>query len=287
MAVLAAHDALALGASATGVVERPHGRAQQAFNRYEARIKEVRLLTASPLRVMRDFYCDTIGLELADESDASITLSAGVSQLTFLKADPASIQGNGGRDNGHPMYHFAFNIPQNQIRAARDWQRERTELVPTPAHMRDPAYPDDVRHFVNWNAHSVFFFDPAFNIVEYIARHDLANDAPDAAAFSARSLECISEIGFVTAPEGREAALNLLRERLGLHEYPRGSTPFAMGDQRGLLLVLANKGNLWGDNTPTPVRWEIFETHAIVRGKTAATHMFDGLPYRVQVASAE
>jgi hypothetical protein len=44
-----------------------------------------------------------------------------------------------------------------------------------PARLRDPAYPDDLVDFRHWNAQSVFFFDPAGTIVEYIAGHDLQN----------------------------------------------------------------------------------------------------------------
>ena len=75
----------------------------------------------------------------------------------------------------------------------------------------------------------------------------------------------------------------LLRDKLGLHEYPRGADPWAMGDEHGLLLCLARKGQTWGEHTPTSVRWDVFPTEATVAGPADGHFAFDGFPYRVQV----
>jgi len=273
-AVLVAHQAL------PAVVGRP----KRAAGDDEPLIRALRLLTAAPLPALRRFYHERIGFPVLAEQADEIVFAAGTTRLTFVQAQPEQIRGDGGRGNGEPFYHFAFNIPQNKILAARAWQLERTQLVPTPENLRDPAYPNDVRHFRNWNAHSVFFFDPAFNIVEYIARHDLPNDAPDPARFSTADILYASEIGYVFAPEQQAAATRMLNERLGLGTYPAGATPWwAMGNERGLLLCLARKGEIWGENTSTPVRWDVFPTEATIRGKESGLHAFDGFPYQVRV----
>ncbi len=275
-AVLLAHQTLP-GVSAAGPADRAPGVD-------EPLIRGLRLLTAAPLPAMRRFYHERIGFPVLEESADEIAFAAGTTRLAFVRATPEQIRGDGGRGNGEPFYHFAFNIPQNKIRAARVWQLERTPLVPTPENLRDPAYPNDVRHFRNWNAHSVFFFDPAFNIVEYIARHDLRNDAPDPDRFSTGDILYASEIGYVFEPEQQGAATQMLHETLGLGVYPVGATPaWAMGDERGLLLCLARKGELWGENTSTPVKWDVFPTDATVRGKASGLHAFDGFPYQVRV----
>ena len=46
-------------------------------------------------------------------------------------------------------------------------------------------YEDDIANFVNWHAKSVYFFDPAGNIVELIARFDLDNKTSE--TFSSRN----------------------------------------------------------------------------------------------------
>ena len=158
---------------------------------------------------------------------------------------------------------------------------KRTALVPTPPQLLDPQFPGDVRHFAKWNAHSIFFFDPAFNIVEYIARHELSNTAPDPDAFSVEDLLYASEIGLVVDRREREAIARKVGEHFGLPEYPRGATPWAMGDAHGLLLLLGNLGDVWGDNSPTPVRWGIFPTDVVLQGSSAPADLWDELPYRI------
>lgn len=272
------------------------------------RIRRVRLLTAVPLAKMREFYHDRIGFPVVEETNAAITFAAGATKLTFAGARPDQIKGNGGRGNGEPMYHFAFNIPRNRILAARKWQLERTPLIDPRPGLREPGVPDEIWHFRHWNARSIFFFDPAWNIVEYIARHELpdapgpdrgdprdsrdagvnksgngASDTPAAAAFSTADILYASEIGFVVDRPRLPAATRMLRETLGLHEYPRGADPWAMGDARGLLLCLARIGEQWGEHTPTPVNWGVFQTECTVAGTKAGQYSFDGFPYKVRV----
>lgn len=114
-----------------------------------ARIARLRLETAAPLSQMGEFYGRLLGLDVLDEGSAGLSIEAGESQIHFVPAESGGVAA--------PFYHFAFNIPQNKLLAAREWQRQRTPLIAPDAGLRDPRFPDDVVHFVNWNAHSVFF----------------------------------------------------------------------------------------------------------------------------------
>lgn len=279
-AFLAAHAALSGGAS--GAMTRSARRpAPMERTGDEPLIRGVELLTGAPLAAMRGFYHEKIGFPIAEETDDRLgfDVGGGVSSLTFVKAKPEEVRGDTGRGAGEPMYHFAFNIPHNALRAARDWQAARSALIEPRAGLRDPAYPPEVWHFRHWDAHSVFFFDPAFNIVEYIGRHTLRNGSTDPASFAVRDIRCISEIGFVVEDAAPAAAM--LREKLGLTEYPRGATPWAMGDERGLLLCLPRLGQMWGEHTATPVKWGVFPTRASVRSANAGGVDFEGLPYTI------
>ena len=246
------------------------------------RILGVRLLTAAPLPAMRDFYRGKIGFPVVDESEREITFAAGASRLTFVKASPDQIRGTAGRGSGEPMYHFAFNIHRDRIRAARAWQLERTPLVDPRPDLREPGWPDEIWHFRHWNAQSIFFFDPAFNIVEYIARHELP-DAGDG-KFSVADILYASEIGYVVDRARLPRATGLLREKLGLAEYPLGADPWAMGDARGLLLCLARLGDKWGEQSSTPVTWGVFPTECTVAGASPGPIELEGFPYLVRVA---
>jgi len=220
----------------------------------EPRITGLRLRTAAPLSQMRDFYHRLLGLEILDETADAVTVAAGRTQMTF-------VSGGSAPPDETPFYHLAFQIPENKIRAARDWQRERTPLVPPDAErLLDPAYPEDVVHFAHWNAHAVFFRDPAGNLLEHIARHDLDNAAPG--PFTSGDVLSVSEIALVVENVGAAAAE--LGKALGLSTYGATSDQFVpLGDEHGLLLVFGRGRNLgFGEGRPAGV----FPTRVRIRG---------------------
>jgi hypothetical protein len=232
------------------------------------RILRLELQTAAPLTRMRDFYHRSLGLPVLPGPRDRLTVQAGRTRLTFVPA---------GR--GRPFYHFAFNIPENKIRAARDWQRERTPLLPIPARLRAPGYPDDVVDYRHWNAHSVFFFDPAGNVVEYIARHDLRNAAPG--PFGSADILYASEIAFVV--DDVTATTARLREVVGVAQYRGGSDQFrALGDECGLLLVM-RRGRVISFDAPERKAVDVFPTRAWVRGARRKAHAVPGFPYQISV----
>lgn len=214
------------------------GRRAVSGRRTSPLIREIRLATAAPLSELAAFYGGSLGLRIDARTATSLTILAGASRITFT---PTSSE----RDS--PFYHFAFNIPENKLRAARDWQRERTPLIEIPTQLRDDRYPDDVVHFRNWNAHSVFFLDPAGNVVEHIARHDLANGR--AGAFGPEDLLCVSEIAFAT--DDVTGLADEIRTRFELPRYRSASDVVtALGDEHGLLLVFRRGRNLGFESKP-------------------------------------
>lgn len=289
-AFLLAHEALARPAAAaappaSGEPGPPEpAAAPETDALLEPRIRGLRLLTAVPLATMRGFYRGTIGFPVLDERDGEITFAAGATRLTFVEARPDQIRGDGGRGSGEPMYHFAFNVPRNRILAARAWQLGRTPLVDPRPGLREPGWPDEVWHFRHWNARSIFFFDPAFNIVEYIARHELPDAAGADGSFTVADILYASEIGYVVDRPRLAGATGMLRDELGLDEYPRGADPWAMGDARGLLLCLSRLGESWGEQSPTPVKWGVFPTECTIAGASPRRLQLDGFPYVVHVA---
>jgi hypothetical protein len=271
VALLVAHDVLAEDPPPS----RPVGSADRdpAPRPGEHRIRGIELLTAAPLPTLKRFYADGIGFRVLEESDRTLAFAAGATRLAFTRVA-----------TGEPFYHFAFNVPPHKLRAAREWQLARSSLVPPREGLREPGWPDDVWHFRHWNAQSIFFFDPAFNIVEYIARSELASDGAGDGTFTTADILYASEIGYVFDEAGRDRAARSIHERLGLSAYPRGTEPWwAMGDERGLVLCLARKGELWGETTPTPVRWGEFPTECTVRGREPGVIEIDGAPYRIRV----
>ena len=235
-----------------------------------ARILSLTLLTCAPLAKMKEFYHHVLGLPVLKETSDRLTIVAGETPITFERAEPAA---------GEPFYHFAFNIPENKIVAARTWQKERTPLLPIPAHLRDPAYPHDVVDYRHWNAHSIFFFDPAGNVVEYIARHDLKNGAPG--PFRSQEVLYVSEIGLIV--DNVAAAVSKLKDVVGLRQYKGGSDQFpALGDEHGLLLVI-KRGRVLSFDAAEKKAAAVFRTEAAVRGVKQTKYSFPDFPYEVMV----
>lgn len=184
-------------------------------------------LPAADLPGLRRFYAETLGLQLASATLGSVSLRVGASRLTFEQG-PAS----------HP-YHFAFGLPAARFRAAKTWLASRRALILDRAGRDEFEFPD-------WNARSVYFYDPAGNIVEFIARPgDLAADGEP---FTPSDLTGVCEAGL--AVPDVPAAVSRLTGELGLRAYGgTGSETFmAVGDESGQLIVV-RRGREWYPDT--------------------------------------
>ena len=192
---------------------------------------------------MMKFYRETLELPAAQAGNA-LKVTAGETVLEFTPAEAES----------RPYYHFAFNIPHNTLDAAIKWIQPRVPLIKR-------ADGSVVFHFPAWDAHAIYFLDPAGNIVEFIARHTLKNDAADAESFGPKDLLCASEIG-VVAPDVTQAA-EKLGAAAGVERYHGGDEQFAaMGDEHGLFIVVKT-GRRWFSSDRHA---EVFPAEAVARG---------------------
>lgn len=207
-------------------------------------IQSITLQTNQSISDMKDFYHRLLGFPVMEATDKRLMLQTGLSTLSFEKNLDSTVR---------PFYHFAFNIPENLMDQAFEWQRRKTEIV----HPGVDGPIDEITHFASWNAHSIFFLDPAGNLVEYIARHDLNNASER--DFSIDQILYISEIGFVE--EDIHQAGKDLMSSLGVTEY-RPSTPgfWPIGDEHGLLLMIA-KGRFWRANPGQINESAVFKTN--------------------------
>lgn len=220
-------------------------------------ILELQLL-APDLPAQRDFYRRTLGLAIIEESARHLVVQAGETRLIFLQSRA---------EDGRPMYHFAFNIPENKLDLARRWLGKRTPVI-----VKDGR---QVFHFPTWNAHSIYFYDPAGHLLELIARHDLANATPG--PFTEREILYASEIGLVVDDVEREVAA--LHSAMGLAAYRPGSPELVpVGDEHRLLIVVP-RGRRWMGATPASV----YPTVARLAGETAARYTVAGFPYELSL----
>ena len=235
-----------------------------------ARILHLDLETGSSLAELKKFYITTIGLSLIDEHTDNFTFKAGGTFIRFTKTNDAT-----------PFYHFAFNIPENKILKAREWQLKRTALSATPSQLIDEKYPKDVRHFQHWNAHSVFFWDPSGNLVEYIARHELRNSAEG--EFTSKDILCASEIAFIVNDADNIA--DEIKSSFNLNQYKGGDANFrAIGDENGLLLII-KKGRVWESHTDISKTPDTIKTSVTIKAEKNKRWVNDNYPFEINVKS--
>lgn len=181
------------------------------------RLLQLELQTAAPA-ALTAFYRDMLQLPVQLQPDHSVVVPIGGSTIRFQPTE-----------QGEPVYHFAFNIPENKIDGALEWLRPRAQLIP---HFKTGALIID---WPFWHAHSVYFLDPAGNILEVIARHQLNNAA--SGDFTGHDLLNVSEIGLVVPDP--HATIALLAQAFDLPTRSLLEDFGAVGDDHGLFIVSA------------------------------------------------
>ncbi|MEP6583923.1 MAG: hypothetical protein ABJA90_06640 [Ginsengibacter sp.] len=190
-------------------------------------LKEIRLHTKH-LSALYTFYKQVMELPVVYLEDDTLSIGIGQSTLIFREAD----------DNSNPFYHYAFNIPPGKFDEAIQWIQGRVPLL----WLED--YKSNVADFVNWNAKSVYFLDPAGNILELIARFDLNDISTE--VFSSKQLRNISEIGLVFPEESFDKDVNSLLNKYELGYFikqPALKHFRAIGNDEGLFIAVIENRN--------------------------------------------
>lgn len=216
---------------------------------------EVELCTPR-LNEQKEFYSDTLGMQTDFNTPVSFTAHAGATLLKFTESNLQEA----------PYYHFAFNIPENQLNDAIKWLGNRVKLIEYEG--------SPVIDFPNWNAHSVYFYDPAGNIVELIARHNLKNSSNE--PFSAASLLSISEIGLPV--ESVKDFINLAEDKLNERLWWGNHEAFAaIGNEEGLLIAVTTERNWF----PTEKPCNIFPVKLKIEKKDPLFEILEYIPYKI------
>jgi hypothetical protein len=190
-------------------------------------------LLTSDLPVQKDFYANVLELPVT-LSPAGLEVKAGKTDLLFTQAAP----------HFDGAYHFAFNIPENQFRSAKDWISSRVPLL------RDENGKDQFES-ESWNSDPVYFKDPAGNVLEFIARHNLKNSVEG--DFDSKQILQVSEIGLPS--EDVLGLANELCTRLNLTVFKQqpNETFTPVGDDNGLF-ILPIKDRIWIPNSGVPAK---------------------------------
>lgn len=181
-------------------------------------------LDTRKLDELTHFYGDVLGFTVRISTDQRMSIQVGTTSLSFNSASTASAS----------TYHFAFDVPEDQLDDAKAWLEPKVEPI-------NDESGNDTFHFEDWDAHSLYFYDPGGNIVELIARHALPNAS--GVPFSAASIVNVSEIGVVV--DDVESQVVELQKATGVIPYRQAVHPefTPLGDEAGLLIMVKrNRG---------------------------------------------
>lgn len=208
-------------------------------------------LYTTHIESLHRFYAQTLGFRCHLEP-GRLLIRAGKTELIFTENDQDC------------YYHFAFNIPSNKIRECLEWLAPQNTVLP---HEGDVIVP-----FPAWNAEAIYTLDRGGNIIEFIARQDIA--ASNDPGFSvARDVLNVSEIGcpVESIPEFQKAIAET-----HVSVYSGGSKYFcAMGDAEGLFIVIDAGKKTW---MPTEIEAKAFPFTVWFEQDHSSIEMyFDGL----------
>ena len=191
-------------------------------------IRSLRMVCNS-LPGMEAFYEKVMELPVKRIDQKSILVHAGTTEMIFYE----------DQSYKNPIYHFAFNIPENKIEESLQWLKKKNIAI------SPNGQGGEIFDFRNWNAHSVYWRDPAGNILEFIARHNLSNSS--SRKFSSADFLYASEIGLVVddVPSMRVEIKNQL-DLNPFHGYAENFT--AIGNEYNLI-ILVSKNRPWMGST--------------------------------------
>jgi hypothetical protein len=214
-------------------------------------------LPASDLPAQHDFYANTLELPVT-LTPAGLEVKAGKTDILFTQA-LSDFEG---------AYHFAFNIPENQFHAAKEWITSRVSLL------RDETGKDEFES-ESWNSNSVYFKDSAGNVLEFIARHNLKNAVEG--DFDGDQILNVSEIGLPS--EDVVEFANELCARLKLFTFKQGPNEIftPIGDDNGLF-ILPIKDRIWIPNSGVPAKLLSVKVKGTAAGKEWEVR---GYPYEI------
>ncbi len=169
------------------------------------------------------FYIDILGLIPEVKNPHALSIRAGESILEFKKSDRAD------------HYHFAFNVSFDDLETTLE---ELKDSGINPISFSG----SEIIEFPNWKARSIYFYDPAGNIVEYIGRQEV-NPPFAKKPFS------ISEVGL--ALDEIAPVVAKIQTTIPIKKYDGNGLSFAaLGDPEGLIILSGTNRNWYPTDRP-------------------------------------
>jgi len=214
-------------------------------------------LPAKDLQAQMDFYKNVLELPVK-LSFGRLEVQTGKTILVFTQA----------QSDFDGAYHFAFNIPENQFHASKEWLARRALIL------HDQSSKEEFES-ESWNSHSLYFKDAAGNILEFIARHHLTNAVER--EFDSSQILNVSEIGLPSEDVITFADELCTCLDLSVFKQEPGATFTPVGDDNGLF-ILPIKNRIWMPDSGVPAKLLPVKVHGEANGKPWEVR---GVPYEI------
>jgi len=224
-------------------------------------------LVCNQLDEQENFYTKILELTVQRINDKSIKVQAGTTEIIFYE-NSSYID---------PVYHFAFNIPENKLEDAIAWLKKKNVTLAKTSNG------SEIFDFKNWNAHSIYWQDAAGNVLEFIARHNLPTTS--STKFSRESILYASEIGLVVDDVALE--IKNIRNNLDLETFKVHTDNFAaIGNEYNLLIVVQKNRPWLGGSANIPA--QPFPVVSYLQsGNKKADMNFTGYPFSLTTDKAQ
>lgn len=199
-------------------------------------LNTIEILT-NDLNATKHFYENVLELPVTMVNDSTMRVKIGASTLRFIEC----------LKNEKPIYHLAFNIPNNKLDEVINWCESKIQLLKKD----DGAC---ITNFESWNANAVYFYDNNGNVLEFIARKDLNNSVQE--PFSSKQILNISEIGIVAANPLALGKQFIQDYELQFFKKNKNSKVFTvLGDDDGLLIIVIPNRDWYSTQIPAKSNW--------------------------------
>lgn len=222
-------------------------------------------LETADLNTLSAFYTKTLGFSGKQNSLSAYELHIHDTRLVF------------GQGQEQPPYHFALHIPGGIEQVALRWLEERTEVL--------EYHGEKIQDFRGWNAKSLYFTDPASNVVEFIARPGIADNVVE---FGPAAVAGLAEVGLAT--QNIKEIFERLESQLGMDIYDGDFEEFcAIGNDDALIICVDQDKKTW---FPTSIPAEPAEfalqtdQGAVILYKDLKLHVYKSLDDALSIAEA-
>jgi catechol 2,3-dioxygenase-like lactoylglutathione lyase family enzyme len=225
-------------------------------------------LATTCISKIKQFYIDNLGFSLQAQSTDTFTMLAGSTNITFISANTEQ----------DPYYHIAMNIPKNKLPEAKKWLLQKgCQLLPTTTIENAGIHADgDTVFFDAVNAESIYFNDPAGNLVELIARQNLENASTN--PFAIDNILNISEVAFAF-DQNLPEAMQTICSHFDVSPYTGDEKTFQiLGDDQGMF-ILGDTSRAW---YPTQRLPEVHPIRMTILGKQPMDLQLKPYPYFIQ-----